>query len=173
MNAWIVKFDQGNLREKAYDHEYVLLVVDKSWIQCLLLTNAWIVKFDQENLREKAYDHVNWDFLLYLLQRWGFGEKLRAWIRFCISTVRLYILVNGTPSDFSNSTHGLRQGDPLSPLLFVVIMEALSQMLIAAIDQGNLAWFSVGSRDSNALVVNHLLFANDTLIFCGGQEEQI
>jgi hypothetical protein len=43
--------------------------------------------------------------------------------------------------------------------------------LIAAIDQGNLAWFSVGSRDSNALVVNHLLFANDTLIFCGGQEQ--
>jgi hypothetical protein len=49
---------------------------------------------------EKAYDHVNWDFLQYLLHRCGFGEKLRAWIRFCISTVRFSILVNGTPSGF-------------------------------------------------------------------------
>jgi hypothetical protein len=59
----------------------------------------------------------------------------------------------------------LRQGDPLSPLLFVVVMEALSQMLTAALDQGNLTGFLVGSRDSEALVVNHLLLADDTLSF--------
>jgi hypothetical protein len=122
---------------------------------------------------EKAYDHVNWDFLLYLLQRCGLGEKWRDWIHFCISTVRFSILVNGTPSDFFRSTRGLRQGDHLSPLLFVVVMEALSRMLTAALDQGNLIGFSVGSRDSEALVVNHILFADDTLIFCGAQEEQI
>jgi len=52
-------------------------------------------------------------------------------------------------------------------------MEALSWMLTAALDQGNLTGFLVGSRDSEALVVNHLLFADDTLIFCGAQEEQI
>jgi len=83
---------------------------------------------------EKAYDHVNWDFLLYLLQRCGFGEKWRAWIRFCISTVRFSILVNGTPSGFFTSSRGLRQGDPLSPLLFVVVMEALSRMLVVALE---------------------------------------
>jgi hypothetical protein len=120
---------------------------------------------------DKAYDHVNWDFLLYLLQRCGFGKKWRAWIRFCISTVRFSILVNRTPSGFLKSSRGLRQGDPLSPFLFVV--EALSRMLIAALDQGNLTGFSVGSRESESLVVNHLLFADDTLIFCGVQEEQI
>jgi len=49
---------------------------------------------------EKAYDHMNWDLLLYLLHRCGFGEKWRAWIRFCIFTVKFYILVNGTPSGF-------------------------------------------------------------------------
>jgi hypothetical protein len=59
----------------------------------------------------------------------------------------------------------LRQGDSLSPLLFVVVMEALSQMLTAALDQGNLIGFLVGSRDSETLVVNHLLFADDTLSF--------
>jgi hypothetical protein len=74
---------------------------------------------------EKAYDHVNWEFLLYLLQWCCFGEKCRDWIEFCISTIRFSILVNGSPFGFFPSSCGLRQGDPLSPLLFVVVMEAL------------------------------------------------
>jgi len=115
---------------------------------------------------EKAYDHVNWDFLLYLLQRCGFGEKWRDWIEFCISRVRFSILVNGTPSDFFTSSCGLRQGDPLSSLLFVVVMEALSRMLNVTMKQELLTCFSVGSRDNEELVVNHLLFVDDTLIFC-------
>jgi hypothetical protein len=52
-------------------------------------------------------------------------------------------------------------------------MEALSRMLSAALNQGNLTRFSVGSKEFEALVVNHLLFADDTLILCGAQEEQI
>jgi hypothetical protein len=87
--------------------------------------------------------------------------------------VRFSILVNGTPSGIFSSSRGLREGDPLSPLLFMVVMKALSRMLTAALDQGNLTGFSVGSRDSEAVVVNHLLFADDTLIFCGAEEEQI
>jgi hypothetical protein len=55
----------------------------------------------------------------------------------------------------------------------VVVMEVLSRMLIAAMDRGHLTGFSVRHRDSKALVVNHLLFADDTFIFCGTQEEQI
>jgi hypothetical protein len=56
---------------------------------------------------EEAYDHVNCDFLLYLLQRCGLGEKWRDWIRFCISTVRFSIVVNGTLLGFFNSSRGL------------------------------------------------------------------
>jgi hypothetical protein len=111
---------------------------------------------------EKAFDHVNWEFLLYLLQCCGFGEKWTAWIEYCISTVRFSILVNGIPSGFLSSSRGLLQGDPLSPLLFVVVMEALSRMLIATMDQRLLTGFSVGFRDNNILVVNQLLFADDT-----------
>jgi hypothetical protein len=122
---------------------------------------------------EKAYDHVNWDFLLYMLQRCGFGERWRKWIKFCISSVKFSILVNGTPSGFFQSSRGIRQGDPLSPLLFVVVMEALRRILFASMRQGLLSGFSVGLRGNEALVVNHLLFADDTLIFCGAQAKHI
>ena len=74
---------------------------------------------------EKVYDHVNWDFLIYLLQRCGFPLLWRNSIQFCISTVHFSILINGCPSGFFASSRGLRQGDPLLPLLFVVMMEAL------------------------------------------------
>jgi len=122
---------------------------------------------------EKAYDHVNWDFLLYMLQRCGFGERWRDWVKFCVSTVKFFILVNGSPTGFFQSSRGIRQGDHLSPLLFVVVMEALSRMLNASMLQGLLSCFSVGIRDDEALVVNHLLFADDTLIFCGEQAEHV
>ena len=71
---------------------------------------------------EKAYDHVYWDFLMYMLQRCSFSKKWRKWIWYYISTVKFSILINGSPSDFFGSSRGLRQGDPLSPLLFDIVM---------------------------------------------------
>ena len=115
---------------------------------------------------EKAYEHVNWDFLLYLLQRCGFPIRWRNWIRFCISTVHFSILINGCPSGFFASSQGLRQGDPLSPLLFVVVMEALSQLMDRAVAGGSFSGFLVGNQAGSEVRVTHLLFANDTLLFC-------
>jgi hypothetical protein len=85
---------------------------------------------------EKAYDHVSWDFLLYLLRRCGFGQKWCFWIAFCISSASFSVLVNGSPAGFFNSSRGIRQGDPLSPFLFVIVMEAFSRMVKASIDHG-------------------------------------
>jgi hypothetical protein len=51
---------------------------------------------------EKVYDHVNWEFLLYMLKRCGFEEKLCSWIVHCISSVRFSVLVNDTPFGFFN-----------------------------------------------------------------------
>ena len=78
---------------------------------------------------EKAYDHVNWEALLALLKRMGFGMRWCRWIRTCISTVQFSVLFNGSPTDFFGSLRGLRQGDPLSPMLFLVMMEVFSKMM--------------------------------------------
>ena len=115
---------------------------------------------------EKAYDHLNWDALLYLLNRMGFGLKWKEWIKTCISTVRFSILVNGSPAGFFGSSRGLRQGDPLSPLLFLLIMEVLSRILKKTEDSGLLRGFQVGPVNSIEVRISHLLFAVDTILFC-------
>ena len=69
---------------------------------------------------EKAYDHVNWNFLLYVMKRMGFGDRWRRWVHQCISSASFAVLVNGSPIGFCSASRGLRQGDPLSPLLFFV-----------------------------------------------------
>jgi hypothetical protein len=86
---------------------------------------------------EKAYDHVDWNFLLYLLRRCGLGERWYAWIKHCISFTRFSVLINGVPSGFFGSSRAVHQGDPLSPFLFVLVMEAFSKMLGAFTSRGD------------------------------------
>jgi hypothetical protein len=66
-------------------------------------------------------------------------------------------LINGAPSSFFSSNRGLQQGDPLSPLLFVVVMEALSRMMVAIEDIGLVDSFSVGSRNNAGMVVTFVV----------------
>ena len=74
--------------------------------------------------------------------------------------------MNGTPSGFFQSFRGLRQGDPLSPYLFVLAMGALSCLLRRAREGGYLIDFKVNGNGGEGLEVTHLLFADDTLVFC-------
>ena len=55
---------------------------------------------------EKAYDHINWDFLMLVMQKMGFGEKWAGWIRWCISTASFSVMINGSPVGFFQSTRG-------------------------------------------------------------------
>ncbi len=119
---------------------------------------------------EKAY-HVNWDCLFFLLDRMGFGNKWVCWMRACVSTVRYSVIVNGSPTGFFDSSRGLRQDDPLSSLLFLVIMEVLSRMLRRTEEGGFIRGFHVGRTDG--LCISHLLYADDTIIFCDAEPEQL
>ena len=110
---------------------------------------------------------------MQLLERSGFSAKWRQWILFCLSTIRFSILINGSPCGFFGSTKGLRQGDPLFPLLFVLVMDAHGRMLDKAVLEGRLSGFSVGILEGRSLTVSHLLFADDTLIFCEANLDHI
>ena len=122
---------------------------------------------------EKAYDHVHWGSLLYLLQRMGFGVKWCQWIEACISLVQFSVLVNSSLEGFFSSSKGYWQGDPLSPLLFLLIMEVLSRML-RKVEVAGLIWgFSVGGNATEGLRISHLLFADDTILFCDADLDQL
>jgi hypothetical protein len=78
------------------------------------------------------------------------------------------VLVNGSPNSFFSSSHGLRQGDPLSLLLFVFVMEALIRIIFAAVSGGLLGGFKVGNANFSLL-----LFVDDTLIFHSARSPQL
>ena len=122
---------------------------------------------------EKAYDHIRWDFLLQMLERMGFGSKWIRWINWCISPASFSVLINGSLSGFFRSSKGLRQGDPLSPYLFVIGMEALSCLLKRAVEGNFIYGCRFRGRDGGEIVISHLLYADDTIIFCDANAEQL
>ena len=71
-----------------------------------------------------------------VLHKMGFGSRWIEWIWWCISTAKFYVLVNGVPTGFFSNTKGLRQGDPLSPYLFVLGIEVLSALIRRAANRG-------------------------------------
>ena len=85
---------------------------------------------------EKAFDSINWQFLLKVMEKMGFRAKWLKWMWWCISTAKFSVMVNGTPTGFFSSSKGLRQGDPLSPYLFVMGMEVLSVLIRRAMEGG-------------------------------------
>nr|GEY68128.1 cysteine-rich receptor-like protein kinase [Tanacetum cinerariifolium] len=73
----------------------------------------------------KAYDSIRWDFLDDVLNSFGFGSKWRSWIRGSLCSGKASILVNGSPIAEFQFHRGLKQGDPLAPFLFILVMESL------------------------------------------------
>lgn len=93
-----------------------------------------ILKLDYE----KAYDKVNRGFMEKVLQRKGFHDTWITWVMGAVKIVRVAVNVNGDQRDFFRTSRGLRQGDPLSPLLFNIVGDALSEMIKSARNKGHL-----------------------------------
>ncbi|GJV22275.1 RNA-directed DNA polymerase, eukaryota, reverse transcriptase zinc-binding domain protein, partial [Tanacetum coccineum] len=111
---------------------------------------------------EKAYDSVRWDFVVAILKKFGFGDKWCKWILSCLQSSRGSILVNGSPTSEFQFFKGLKQGDPLSPFLFILVMESLHISFQRVVDAG---LFS-GIMLDTSLSVSHLFYADD-VIFMG------
>ncbi|GAU28852.1 hypothetical protein TSUD_21890 [Trifolium subterraneum] len=109
---------------------------------------------------EKAYDSVDWGFLDYMLRRLCFDNKWIEWIRACVFSGNLSVLVNGSPTSEINIQRGLKQGDPLAPFLFLLVVEGFAGLMRSAVEKNLFKGFRVGSE---GLVVSHLQYADDTL----------
>ncbi|GJU32050.1 RNA-directed DNA polymerase, eukaryota [Tanacetum coccineum] len=107
----------------------------------------------------KAYDSVRWDFLIDVLEAFGFGLTWCNWIRGTFCFAKASILVNGSPSDEFQLQCGLRQGDPLPPYLFILVMESLHPSVNRAVDKGVFK----GIRLNGSLLLSHLFYADDAL----------
>jgi len=90
-----------------------------------------------------------------------------------ISSALFAVLVNSSPSQFFSASRGLRQGEPITPLLFLLIMEVFTRMVNLAATAGLISGFFVGRLNESTTNVFHLLFADDTIVFCDNDCEQI
>ena len=111
----------------------------------------------------KAFDRVEWPCLERIMTRLGFHELWISLMMMCIKSVSYSVLLNGEPKGLIRPTRGIRQGDPISPYLFLLCGEGLFALLKQAENRGSINGVSVCRR---APQISHLLFADDSLVFC-------
>uniref|UniRef100_A0A803PM53 Reverse transcriptase domain-containing protein n=1 Tax=Cannabis sativa TaxID=3483 RepID=A0A803PM53_CANSA len=111
---------------------------------------------------EKAYDKLDWNFVTSVLLQLGFSNIFTNWVKACISVAEIKLLLNGTTVGKFHPERGLRQGDPLSPSLYIVAAEALSRLLLSKENHGLLKGFKLAR---NGTPVTHLMFADDIILF--------
>nr|GEX97473.1 putative RNA-directed DNA polymerase, eukaryota, reverse transcriptase zinc-binding domain protein [Tanacetum cinerariifolium] len=111
---------------------------------------------------KKAYDSVRCDFIDDILRRFGFGDKWCKWSQSCLYSSRGSVLVNGSPTKEFQFHKGLKQGDPLSPFLFILVLETLHVSFQRVVDASLLN----GIKLDSSLQISHLFYADDA-IFMG------
>jgi hypothetical protein len=108
---------------------------------------------------EKAYDSVDWNFLDFVMQKMEFHNKWRRWISECLKTTSVSVLVNGSPTKEFGMGRGLRQGDPLSLFLFLLLQSF--NMMKRAVEMGKFKGYKFDQGEER---FTHLQYADDTLI---------
>ncbi|KAJ9565730.1 hypothetical protein OSB04_001696 [Centaurea solstitialis] len=118
----------------------------------------------------KAYDMVSWDYLFGMLEGFRFHPVLVKWIKEMVSTPSFSVVVNGEARGFFLGKRGIRQGDPLSPYLFTLVMEGFSLILKRCIEEAASFGYHLGCQD---LQITHLCFADDLFMFTKGDVQSV
>ena len=113
-----------------------------------------------------ATSTLDWSFLLNVLKAFGFNSKFCGWIQAILESAKLYVSINGKLNGFFNCKRGVRQGDPLSPLLFCIAEDVLSRGISKLVQEGKVDLIS-GSR--HQCIPSHAVYADDVMVFCKGK----
>ncbi|GKU85336.1 hypothetical protein SLEP1_g16 [Rubroshorea leprosula] len=105
-----------------------------------------------------------------MMAKFNFSTKWRAWIKECLSSATVSVLVNGSPTEEFPISKGLRQGDPLAPFLFLMVAEALNGLIQNAVELDLYKGAIVGERN---FAISHLQFADDSIFFCEASTQNV
>jgi len=154
-------------------------VRDRNISDCVILAYEMINLLTKNQFRgnivikvdiRKAFDTLDWKFLIAVLHQFGFSNLFYDWILAILRSTHLSVLLNGNDVGYFSCNRGVRQGDPLSPLLFCLAEEILSRVL-------EMEWSSNALQPmSYCRVVSlptHILYADDIFICCVGSRKNI
>jgi len=158
---------------KVIDKHQAVFLSGRGLLESVLIANEMVDFLRKNKLKgvivkvdfEKAYDSMDWDFLMYMMNRLGFRPKWINWIKAWHSSATILVLVNGSPTKGFKPRRGLRQSDPLAPFLFIIVAKGLAGLVREASRIGILEGVKVRNK---SVEVNLLQFAND-MFFCQPQ----
>ncbi|VFR00957.1 unnamed protein product [Cuscuta campestris] len=125
-----------------------------------------IIKLDMA----KAFDKLKWSYLFDILQQFGFCAQFINMVKNLLSSSKYSVLFNGKPCSYFGQSRGIKQGDPLSPLLFIIANEGFSRNLKKLFSLGRIGHFNCGTK---SIPITHLSYADDIITFSSGHARSI
>ena len=119
---------------------------------------------------EKAFDRIEWRSIAEVLRRFGFATAVINLVDVCMKENHFSLLVNGHSTPFFTASRGLRQGDPLSPTLFILVEEIFSRSLSRAIAQGLIQPYY---SKRGCPIISHSMFVDNAILFLNGYEASL
>lgn len=136
----------------------------------IIIVNEVYEALNTGNSKGLIFDSINWDFMFEVMEKMNFHSKWIDWIKAICYSARISVLVNGTPTKEFFPRKGLRQGDPLSPLLFNLAGEIFSSM----IQEANKNYIFDGIQlPSSGTFLTHLQYADDVILFIKNDDKSI
>lgn len=147
-------------------------------LENVLLATELVKGYEQQNVSKrgvlkvdlrKTFDTVGWNYILEVMVVADVPKFFVTWVRQCISTTSFSVNINGSLCGYLNGTKGMRQGDPLSPSLFVIAMEALARILERKYADGSIGYHP----KAKDMAISSLAFADDLMIFYDGKPSSL